>query len=145
MNRKTSETNDSGTAPVLRTHNLALHFDEGRTKALDGVDIEIFEGEFVAITGPSGCGKSSLLNLIGTLDNPTKGELFFCNQLNYTHQINYPKHGDFIIDNKYTFEVGGKNKNTKQIYSVENSFLALDEIESGFNNKIPLWLFGFLY
>ncbi|OIO66288.1 MAG: ABC transporter [Zetaproteobacteria bacterium CG1_02_49_23] len=65
---------------MLRTHNLALHFDEGRTKALDGVDIEIFEGEFVAITGPSGCGKSSLLNLIGTLDNPTKGELFFCNQ-----------------------------------------------------------------
>ncbi len=66
--------------PVLSTRNLALHFDEGRTKALDGVDIDIREGEFVAITGPSGCGKSSLLNLVGTLDNPTSGELFFRGQ-----------------------------------------------------------------
>lgn len=75
----------------------------------------------------------------------TVRELFFCNQLNYTHQINYPKQGDFIVDNKYTFEIGGKNKNAKQINSVANSFLVLDEIETGFNNKIPLWLFGFLY
>lgn len=67
-------------APVLSTKNLALHFDEGRTKALDGVDIDIREGEFVAITGPSGCGKSSLLNLFGTLDNPTSGELLFRGQ-----------------------------------------------------------------
>lgn len=72
-------------------------------------------------------------------------ELFFCNQLNYMHEIGYPKKGDFIIDNQSTFEVGGKNKNTKQINSTENAFLALDEIEIGFNNKIPLWLFGFLY
>lgn len=67
-------------APVLSTKKLALYFDDGRTKALDGVDIDIREGEFVAITGPSGCGKSSLLNLFGTLDNPTSGELFFRGQ-----------------------------------------------------------------
>jgi putative ABC transport system ATP-binding protein len=67
-------------APILSTKSLALHFDGGRTRALDGVDIDIREGEFVAITGPSGCGKSSLLNLFGTLDNPTSGELFFRGQ-----------------------------------------------------------------
>lgn len=64
-------------APILSTRNLSLHFDEGQTRALDGVDIEIGEGEFVAITGPSGCGKSSLLNLIGTLDTPTSGDIHF--------------------------------------------------------------------
>jgi len=64
-------------APILSTRNLSLHFDEGQTRALDGVDIEIIEGEFVAITGPSGCGKSSLLNLIGTLDTPTSGDIHF--------------------------------------------------------------------
>jgi putative ABC transport system ATP-binding protein len=62
---------------VVRGENLALHFDAGKTKALNGIDIEIREGEFVAMVGPSGCGKSSLLNLIGTLDTPTSGEIYF--------------------------------------------------------------------
>lgn len=65
------------TATIVRARNLSLHFDEGRTRALDDVDIAIAEGEFVAITGPSGCGKSSLLNLIGTLDTPTAGDIHF--------------------------------------------------------------------
>lgn len=75
----------------------------------------------------------------------TVREIFFCNQLNHIHKINYPKIADFKIDNKYIFEVGGKNKTKKQISETENSFLAVDEIEIGFANKIPLWLFGFLY
>jgi ABC-type lipoprotein export system ATPase subunit len=62
---------------IVRVENLALHFDDGKTKALDGVDIEIREGEFLALVGPSGCGKSSLLNLIGTLDSPTTGQIYF--------------------------------------------------------------------
>ena len=60
--------------PIVRAERLALHFDQGRTRALDGIDIAVGEGEFVAIVGPSGCGKSSLLNLIGALDRPTAGE-----------------------------------------------------------------------
>lgn len=66
--------------PILSTHKLSLLFDEGQTRALDGVDIEVGEGEFVTITGPSGCGKSSLLNLIGTLDTPTSGDIHFRTQ-----------------------------------------------------------------
>jgi putative ABC transport system ATP-binding protein len=65
---------------IVRADNLALHFDDGQTRALDGVDVDIREGEFVAIVGPSGCGKSSLLNLIGTLDSPTSGEIYFRSQ-----------------------------------------------------------------
>ena len=53
--------------------------------------------------------------------------------------------GDFYIDNKFTFEIGGKTKNKKQIYSVDSAFIVADNLEYGYENKIPLWLFGFLY
>jgi putative ABC transport system ATP-binding protein len=51
--------------------------DEVETTALGNVNLEIKEGEFVAVMGPSGCGKSTLLNIIGLLDNPSEGEFFF--------------------------------------------------------------------
>lgn len=67
--------------PTLFTlEGVTLHFDEGRTKALDGVNLTIRDGEFAAIVGPSGCGKSSLLNLIGALDVPTAGTIRFRGQ-----------------------------------------------------------------
>lgn len=72
-------------------------------------------------------------------------ETFFANQLNLLHTVFVPSKGDFIIDDKYIVEVGGKNKNYNQIKDIENSFIIADDIESGFGNKIPLWLFGFLY
>jgi hypothetical protein len=72
-------------------------------------------------------------------------EAFFVNQLANKHKIELAKRGDFIIDNKYTFEIGGKNKRYHQIAGIEQSYLAADDIETGFGNKIPLWLFGFLY
>ena len=72
-------------------------------------------------------------------------ETFFNNQLSYLHQLNYPKVGDFIVNNNYTVEVGGKNKDFKQLNNIKNAYFALDNIEIGFGNTIPLWLFGFLY
>ena len=72
-------------------------------------------------------------------------ETFFLNQLSQNHIITYPRQGDFMIDNKYLFEIGGKGKDFKQIAGIENSFIAADDIEFSFGNKIPLWLFGFLY
>ena len=72
-------------------------------------------------------------------------ETFFLNQLTQNHKVSYPKQGDFMIDDKYLFEIGGKNKNNKQIQGIENSYIAADDIEYGFGNKIPLWYFGFLY
>lgn len=75
----------------------------------------------------------------------TVRETFFLNQLKNIYPVSFSKSGDFIIDNKNIFEVGGKNKNFKQLKDVPNSFVAADMIELGFGNKIPLWLFGFLY
>ena len=75
----------------------------------------------------------------------TVREQFFFNMLRIDHQLSYPTKGDFLVDDVYTFEVGGKNKKFKQIANLPNSFVASDDIESGFGNKIPLWLFGFLY
>lgn len=72
-------------------------------------------------------------------------ETFFANQCAIKHKVSASKQGDFMIDDKYVFEVGGKNKKFAQIKNLENSFIAMDGIESGFGNKIPLWLFGFIY
>ena len=71
-------------------------------------------------------------------------ESFFISQL-YNHNIKYSKQGYYLIDEKYTIEIGGKNKTMRQIKDVENSYLAVDNIEIGSGNKILLWLFGFLY
>ncbi|MBP7553966.1 MAG: AAA family ATPase [Spirochaetes bacterium] len=72
-------------------------------------------------------------------------ETFFVNNLSFREKIATSKQGDFIVSDKYIVEVGGRNKDFNQIKDIENSFLVLDEIETGFKNKIPLWLFGFLY
>ena len=75
----------------------------------------------------------------------TVRETFFMNQLSKEHVLIAPKNGDFLVDDNLIFEVGGKNKSFKQIKDMQNSFVASGEIERGFGNKIPLWLFGFLY
>ena len=72
-------------------------------------------------------------------------ESFFVNTLSSIYEINYSKIGDFLIDDRYIIEIGGKNKGFKQIKDISNSFVVADEIEIGFGAKIPLWLFGFLY
>jgi len=72
-------------------------------------------------------------------------ESFIVSQLLTKHQVHYHHQGDFLIDDTYIIEVGGKSKDSKQIQGLKNSYLALDDIESGYNNAIPLWLFGFLY
>ncbi|MDR2205683.1 MAG: AAA family ATPase [Flavobacteriaceae bacterium] len=72
-------------------------------------------------------------------------ETFFANQLRTKHKVNTAKNGDFTIDKAIVFEVGGKSKSNFQIKNVKNSYIAADDIETGFANKIPLWLFGFLY
>jgi len=72
-------------------------------------------------------------------------ETFFFNQLKTVGNVISGGKPDFKINNKYTIEVGGKNKGHEQIMGIQNAYLALDNLEYGFLNKIPLWLFGMLY
>lgn len=72
-------------------------------------------------------------------------ETFWMNQLSQLHTVTLPQNGDFLIDNQYTFEIGGKNKSSKQIQGVNDAYVVKDDIEIGSAGVIPLWLFGFLY
>ena len=76
----------------------------------------------------------------------TEREVFFINQLSACHVVEYSKTSvDFTIDHQYTIEVGGRSKDGKQIAGINNSFIASADEEYVLGNKIPLWLFGFLY
>lgn len=72
-------------------------------------------------------------------------ETFFIQHFSHLHILSLPEKGDFYVDDKYTFEVGGKSKTQKQIQGIENAYIVKDDIESGVMNTIPLWLFGLLY
>ena len=78
-------------------------------------------------------------------DTGTLRETFFTSLVSYNHSLYYVKNGDFLLDEKYTVEIGGKNKSFEPLKNISNSFVVADDIEVGFNHKIPLWLFGFLY
>ena len=75
----------------------------------------------------------------------TLREVFFASMLGDRHRLSIPKKGDFLVDEKYVFEVGGQSKGFKQIKDLQHSFVVADNIEIGSGNKIPLWLFGFMY
>ena len=72
-------------------------------------------------------------------------ETFFINQVSVTDRVTTAEKGDFAVNGSLIFEIGGSGKTTKQVKGVKNSYLALDKMEIGAGNRIPLYLFGFLY
>lgn len=79
--------------------------------------------------------------------SPNKGNLretFFVSQAKVKHQVNYPSKGDFMLDDQWTFEIGGRGKTGHQIQSITDSFIVSDDAEFPVT-KLPLWIFGFLY
>lgn len=108
---------------MIQTNNLSKVFrtEEVETHALHGVDIQIKEGEFVAIMGPSGCGKSTLLNILGLLDSPSEG----------SYRINGS-------------EIGGLNEKQRariikeHIGFVFQNFILIDELNVFDNIGLPL-------
>ncbi len=91
-------------------------------------------------------GNTNLMHVLcPVVDKGNERETFFLNQLRVNHDVRYPKQGDFIINDKFLFEVGGKGKTFDQIADVKDSYLAVDDTEVGHGSRIPLWLFGFLY
>jgi predicted AAA+ superfamily ATPase len=90
---------------------------------------------------------TNLLHAIsaGEPNSGTVREIFFQSMLCKDHAVHCPKTGDFLIDHQYCFEVGGRNKDLKQIHDQPSAYIAADNIEAGSGRKIPLWLFGMLY
>ena len=90
----------------------------------------------------------NMLHALATtqVNESTEREVFFINQLSSKHVVEYSKtSADFTIDHQYTIEVGGRSKDGKQIAGVANGYIASADEEYVLGNKIPLWLFGFLY
>jgi len=83
--------------------------------------------------------------LSSTINIGTVRETFFLNQVKQVAKKTLPRKGDFLLDGKYLFEVGGKSKTFNQIKDIPNSYLAVDDTETGYMNRIPLWMFGMLY
>lgn len=112
---------------MIKTVNLQKIFktEEVQTLALNDVNIEVKEGEFVAIMGPSGCGKSTLLNILGLLDNPTSGEYY----LNGTEVSKYS-------------EAQRTNLRKGVIGFVFQSFNLIDELNVYENIELPLLYMG---
>lgn len=90
---------------------------------------------------------TTLLNALAEQQAETGAvrETFFLSQLIPFHKVHMPKQGDFIVNGKYTFEVGGKGKKQKQISTIDNAWVVKDDMELPMMKTIPLWMFGLLY
>ncbi len=89
---------------------------------------------------------TNLMYALGTIaDAGTARESFFSSMMSHNHTIQYAKQGDLQVDGRHVFETGGKGKGFTQIADLPDSYVVADGIEIGFGNKIPLWLFGFVY
>lgn len=104
--------------------------------------------DYKHLTGPKKIylDNTNLMNALGSkMSKGTQRETFFANQAGAVSSLLMPKQGDFLADGKYLFEVGGQQKTFNQIADQPDSYLAIDDIEVGNGNRIPLWLFGCLY
>lgn len=82
---------------------------------------------------------------LGDHNKGTEREIFFLDQLSLSHDVRLPSKGDFLVDDMFLFEVGGRKKTFDQLAGEKNAFVVCDDIEGGSGAKLPLWLFGFLY
>lgn len=128
---------------TLKTYMKYLE-DAAMIRSLSRASGKLSEVELVEKIFLSNTNQLYALNMespeIGTVR-----ETFFLSMLQSNHQVVAPKNADFKVDNKYLFEVGGNKKSFKQIRNIKDAYLALGSLEIGIGNKIPLWLFGFLY
>lgn len=88
------------------------------------------------------------LQHILSYEKPNSGHLrecFFLNQLKQSHAVEYITDGDFKVEGKFHFELGGKQKTAKQLKAATDAFVVSDSLEIGSGQKVPLWIFGFLY
>jgi hypothetical protein len=81
----------------------------------------------------------------GNINPGSLRESFVVNQLKNKYKVELSYSADFFIEEKFTFEIGGKGKTKRQIKNITDSYIIADDIEVGYKNKIPMWVLGFLY
>ena len=129
--------------------NLGLKLLEALERAELFASVEQGSSKLKRLSGPGKVflGDTNLMYaLVPMPDVGAVRETFFANQMRAAgHEIKSPEQGDFVVDGKYLFEIGGRGKGFSQIKDKADSYVVNDGIELGIGNKIPLWLFGFLY
>ncbi len=128
-----SKLDDAGLIKLLMQNSLSM-------KSIDKAEKIYLANTNLMYTKEPNIGNLRETFFINQLDNYYKNKQILNDDGIYASKI-----GDFYCEEKYTFEVGGKNKGFEQIKDLANSFVVSDNIEIGFGNKIPLWIFGFLY
>ncbi len=129
--------------------NMGLRLLEAleRAELFAGVDVASLKLKHLSRLEKIFLGDTNLMNAL--VPQPNVGairETFFVNQLRASgHTLAAPAKGDFIVDDTSLFEVGGEKKGFEQIKDIPDSYVVNDDMETGLGNKIPLWLFGFLY
>lgn len=118
-----------------------------RAEIFTGVDVKGLKLKHLSRPEKIFLGDTNLMYAM--VPNPEIGtvrETYFVNQLRASgHGLSAPQKGDFVVDGESLFEVGGGKKGFEQIKDIADSFVVNDDQEIGVGNKIPLWLFGFLY
>ena len=129
--------------------NMGIRLLEALERAELFVGIDQGPGKLKHLSRPAKIflGDTNLMSaLVPRPDVGALRETFFANQLRASgHAVTTPDSGDFIIDGKWLFEIGGAKKRFSQIKDLPDSYVVNDGVELGIGNKIPLWLFGFLY
>lgn len=141
---------------VLNVTNLVKSLDTTRNtiiKLLSLLDKAALIRSLYAVTTISALARPEKIlfdntNYLYAFSTPNIGtvrETFFASQMAKKHKVIIPKSGDFLVDGRFLFEVGGRKKKFSQIKDIPDSYVVADEIEAGYGNKIPLWLFGLMY
>jgi len=129
--------------------NMGLRLLEAmeRAELFTGIDAGSLKLKHLSRPEKIFLGDTNLMNALVPLpDIGAVRETFFVNQLRAAgHSLSAPEKGDFVVDNASLFEIGGEKKGFGQIKDIDDSYVVNDDTEVGIGNKIPLWLFGFLY
>ncbi len=139
--------------PLINAYHRKLSATDLRFRRYLYADID-WNVRLLGIKGARGVGKTTLLlqHIKEAFSNPddvmyvSLDNLWFnSHEVGAVAELTMPKQGDFLVNGKYVFEVGGSRKTFEQIANVPDSYLAIDDIETGNKNRMPLWVFGCLY
>lgn len=131
---------------TTRNTLLQLLYKLDEAEILELLTVELKNYKRLVNPGKIYLGNTNLMYAFSSRINVgTMRETFFINQLSAGHDIQMPEKGDFIVDGRYLFEIGGESKDFGQIADLPDSYLGVDGVETGYGNRIPLWMFGLLY